>query len=660
MFDEICEELGISVEFIMADDNWVSNQFASDFLEVLKRKTGDKLIAEKAGRFAASPEVLNSVEHFLITNLPFPGLFFILLPHEYAKFNRFNSVKLVKARPGNYVFSMTPKNKNEKAHPDICLNTIGMLSSTEQAYGLDSLHITHTKCVHNGDENCEFVVSYTAKKFLFRKISNLFLFIATSAAATKIAMLAKNQIGYFSLALIASFFLSLFVILIKKYASLFSYLTQYYQQSHEKSDALYKSFKKLDKRYQESNLLREFSLQIQSEERILNLVELCLFELNKRFGYERGLVMLLSSDETYLYVASQIGFVDTSQLIGNLKFQYPSLKNKPQLFANILDTRKTVLISNMDDFKSQIKEENKKIVDTLGVSSMVIAPIYNGNRKFGLLALGTLKKENPLTNDDTHLIENVCRLLSIAFKNIFYLEQERNLRELFQKYVPNEVLISLDSKNILAPQNKNITSMFVDLRGFTSKSEHMTPEKIVNSLNMYTDFVSKKIAAHGGVIDKLNGDGVVSFFLHENDEKKTAQKAISAAIDILSDLEHLNKIYKSKGYAPISLGIGINSGPATVGSIGGEIKLNYTAIGNTVNVAARLEELSKNYRDATRVDTENIMLISKHTFVTASIEIEYTDLGVVQIRGKSKETEVIGINEAQAKRFILSKSKRAS
>ena len=141
--------------------------------------------------------------------------------------------------------------------------------------------------------------------------------------------------------------------------------------------------------------------------------------------------------------------------------------------------------------------------------------------------------------------------------------------------------------------NQKITVLFADIRGFTSISEKENPEKIVGLLNRYFSAMSEIIFEHGGTLDKYIGDGLMALFGAPNVSEEDALNAVKAAVKMQKRLRTLNDELRHEGLSEISVGIGLHTGVATVGYIGSEKRSEYTAIGDTVNLAARLQDIAK-------------------------------------------------------------------
>src|SRR6185295_5889575 len=163
-----------------------------------------------------------------------------------------------------------------------------------------------------------------------------------------------------------------------------------------------------------------------------------------------------------------------------------------------------------------------------------------------------------------------------------------NYSRFMPEYVVQQLLENPDSFR-LGGANQTITVLFADIRGFTTLSEHENPERVVGLRNQYFSAMSEIIFAHGGTLDKYIGDGLMALFGAPTATPVDAVNAVKAAVATQKRLLTLNPELTSKGFGPIAVGIGLHTGEATIGYIGSEQRSEYTAIGDTVNLAARLE-----------------------------------------------------------------------
>ncbi len=186
---------------------------------------------------------------------------------------------------------------------------------------------------------------------------------------------------------------------------------------------------------------------------------------------------------------------------------------------------------------------------------------------------------------------------NFAYKAVVAEKNEKRIRNIFQKYVPHDVIEQFfnDPEGMLTGSSRELAVLFSDIRGFTKISEDMLPEMVVESLNRYFEQMVDIILAHNGIVDKYMGDAIMAFYgapvQHENDPLL----AVQTGLDMLDELKNFNMWQLENNRPPFNIGIGINYGQVTVGNIGSEKKMDYTVIGDMVNTASRLEGLTKIY-----------------------------------------------------------------
>ncbi|WP_252723529.1 adenylate/guanylate cyclase domain-containing protein [Treponema pedis] len=201
----------------------------------------------------------------------------------------------------------------------------------------------------------------------------------------------------------------------------------------------------------------------------------------------------------------------------------------------------------------------------------------------------------------TPIISFVTCFLIILVLDFVFTEKEKSfLRKAFGVYLSDDVvneIVSDPEKLALGGEKKRITALFTDIKSFSTLSEKITPEHLVSVLNIYLTQMSDLILAEKGTIDKYIGDAIVSFFGAPTDLPDHAYRACLAAVRMKQIETELNKkLYESGDIPmPIFTRIGINTGDMVVGNMGTEKKMNYTIMGNDVNLAARLEGVNKKY-----------------------------------------------------------------
>jgi adenylate cyclase len=228
----------------------------------------------------------------------------------------------------------------------------------------------------------------------------------------------------------------------------------------------------------------------------------------------------------------------------------------------------------------------------------------------------------------------------VAYQYFVEGREKRKMKKLFGQYVSKDVyehLVAHPALARLGGARRDMTVLFSDIRGFTTVSEQGEPEAIVHTLNEYFTRMVDLVFKHRGTLDKFVGDMVMALFGAPLDDPDHADHAVETALEMLEALGRLNERWRAEGRPELEIGIGINTGPMIAGNIGSEAIMNYTVIGDAVNLGSRLESLNKQY--GTRI------IISEGT--RARLKGQYTlrPLGDVVVKGRTKPVaifEVVG------------------
>ncbi|WP_373071622.1 CHASE2 domain-containing protein [Sulfurimonas sp.] len=239
----------------------------------------------------------------------------------------------------------------------------------------------------------------------------------------------------------------------------------------------------------------------------------------------------------------------------------------------------------------------------------------------------------------------IALLLSVAaVESIAFNLQEKNskfLTDTFSSYLSGDLLNQLiehpDSLK-LGGEKKELSILFSDIRGFTTLSESMEPEALIEVLNRYFTPMTQSVLENGGMLDKYIGDAVMAFYNAPVDVEKHADASCLSALSMIERLNILNKELESENIPQIRIGIGINTAEVIVGNIGSDAKKDYTVIGDGVNLASRVEGLTKNYGIE--------ILITEFTVNRLTNEFLYREIEPVKVKGKD---EAVLLYELMAK-----------
>ena len=218
--------------------------------------------------------------------------------------------------------------------------------------------------------------------------------------------------------------------------------------------------------------------------------------------------------------------------------------------------------------------------------------------------------------------------------------ERRFLRSAFARYVSPEVveqLVRHPGQLALGGETRELTVMFADVAGFTSLSEGRAPREIVELMNECFTALTEVIQGHGGTVDKFIGDAVMAFWNAPVEQLDHAARACRATVDLLAALDRLNVGWAARGLPAISMRVGLATGPALVGNVGSTTKFNYTVMGDTVNLASRLEGAAKVYG--------TLSLLADSTVAAAAGAVALRELDRLTVKGRS---EPVGVYEVVA------------
>ena len=219
----------------------------------------------------------------------------------------------------------------------------------------------------------------------------------------------------------------------------------------------------------------------------------------------------------------------------------------------------------------------------------------------------------------------------VALYRVLIEEQEkRRVRGAFQQYVSPEVIRRLlDDPKRVEPRKTEITVLFSDIRGFTSISEQLDAQTLANLLNEYLTEMTRLIFMYQGTLDKYIGDAVMALWGAPFDEPRHAEPCCLAALSMIDRLTELQESWSKKGLPALDIGVGINTGIASVGNMGSRLRYGYTALGDNVNLASRLEGLNREYGTHIIISEFTAGTVSEGFFLTR-------ELDMIRVKGKSK------------------------
>jgi adenylate cyclase len=223
----------------------------------------------------------------------------------------------------------------------------------------------------------------------------------------------------------------------------------------------------------------------------------------------------------------------------------------------------------------------------------------------------------------------------ITYRLMTEQKEKRYIRQTFSKFVSKSVvddLLKNPHKLKLGGEKKILTVLFSDIRGFTTISEKLTPEALVEHLNVYLQAMTDLVFQYNGTLDKYVGDEIMAFWGAPVEMDDHALNACKCALDQIESLRKMNEKWKAEGKPELNIGIGINTGDMVVGNMGSASRMDYTLMGDNVNLGARLEGTNKVY--------STCIIISENTYEHVKDNVVVRELDLIRVKGKNKPVKI--------------------
>ena len=426
--------------------------------------------------------------------------------------------------------------------------------------------------------------------------------------------------------------------------------------------------KQLKRRNKEIEIIEKVASQIGKTLDLDAIAKTMLISMEEYFGFKHSMILLLDSSENVLKVIATHGYevegVGAEVRIGVGVIGMVAKKKKLMRMANIGAQKQYMQAIKLQIQSSQdtLAEDEISLPGLKNAESQVAIPMLMDDALIGVFSVES-DQVNIFDNSDELIIKILANQTASALQNakMYQLEQQRlheldiahaeladlntnlerkvadrteelvALSEKLAKYFSPQVYDSIFSGELdvkIQTQRKPLTVFFCDLQGFTQLTERLEPEILTELLTQYLTEMSRIAIRWGGTIDKFIGDAILVFFgdPESRGNREDAVACVSMALEMLEKLELLRDTWRERGLAKsLNARMGIHSGVCTVGNFGSEDRLDYTVIGNGVNLAARLETNSE----------ANKILISEDTYLLVKEEIKCVKKEEISVKGIS-------------------------
>ncbi|MBF0351884.1 MAG: GAF domain-containing protein [SAR324 cluster bacterium] len=401
---------------------------------------------------------------------------------------------------------------------------------------------------------------------------------------------------------------------------------------------------------------------VQTVNKTLNLDEVmqaAMEAMREIFWFDQIGILLIDPEKQALRLQKLYGNVDQN-IVSRLRQLMFSLENINSFYV------KTVVYNALNyipqitpDLVKQFCESDYKAYQMNPVSAILMYPLEVQGKVMGMIGFSNLEGSFALSEEQIYQIQRYVTQIATSINNARLHEELKTTRmqlaesekvaamtRTFEKFVPQQFLRRLardgiDQMQLGKAETDVITVLFSDIRSFTNLSESMSPQELLNFLNAYLKRMNAPIHAHHGFVDKFIGDAIMALFdSQESTDAEDAQNAVQAAIAMQEAVKVYNGHRRNSGYRPIAIGIGIHSGPVIFGTVGSEDRLSSTVLGDNVNLASRLEGLTKKYHAPIIISSHTWRLLHPHQ------DLLWRELDFVKVKGKSQPESIFEIFNA--------------
>ncbi|MGD2126224.1 MAG: adenylate/guanylate cyclase domain-containing protein [Desulfobacteraceae bacterium] len=642
--DEILKYAWITTYELEDQGHWFSQWQVDRFHERLTRLTGDSKISRKVGRYAASSEASGALRSYTLGFMTPGGAYWVfekIAPHA----TRASTFKSRKLSFNKFEIKSIPK-RGVHLKPYQCENLIGQLEALSKLFTDKYPKIEHPECLHKGGQVCRYVITLEkSPSFVWRTLRNYLILPS---------LLACLALHFFISSISWTALIFLFTSIVLGISFYFEHLEnlELTRNVEGQRDAVKLLLDQINRRYNDAQLVKEIGQATSMLLDIRRLLKSVIEAVENRLDFDRGGIWLANREKSRLIYNVGFGYYpDVEQLLKTTEFRLDNPHSRGVAVQAFWQQR-PFLVNDIFKIEKDLSQKSLAFVKKLGTKSFICVPIVYERESLGVLFVDNLKSKRALSQSDISLLTGIATQIAISIRNAMSYqklqqakEQEQSLRELFEKYVPAPIIKRyLDSGEVdlFRGVEASITAMFLDIRGFTTSSESMEAKDVVSFLNSYFEKCSLIITEKNGHINKYTGDGLFAVF----GAPERVDGHVALAFETARELLEMSKKFILEGH-PMKIGIGLHTGRAILGNIGSQTKIEYTAIGDTVNTAARLQEFTKLFLDypiiMSRTVWEKLAAHPDHKAIR--------NLGNQKIRGKKGTLEAFGFSPTESDAF---------
>ncbi len=604
--DAILDEIGIGRDYIKSPVNWLSVAFHDEFLDRFS-KFGDPVeLSRNAGIRSLEPDI-QGVNYYFLKHIMRLHTVFEHLTRVGQKFNRTRTYELVKKKPNGVTIALGTTAKSLlPRRQESCTNWQSSFAALIKLMSKSNGQVRKTTCVYEGHQSCTYELEWENNANRAPLLYAMGCIGMTMAGYQLASMITPERSAKFAVAAFSCLIFTNLASVInlwrqsKRFKSASREFEVFQQDAGEKYSELQESKHRVDEMYREARILEQTSRDIQRNEVLHGILDTTLKAACQNFRFDRAFVMLRNDSNTTLQTAAISGVEEHASILWKFAVDIKTRRENAVFLSSVFHTGNPIVINDIEAHLFQLNEASRELLLKFDSQGFVIVQIPGRAGGWGVLVADQQAKHRALGKRDIKVLERLGQQLGVALDKRADFEREERLRNHFQKYVPAAVVAESLGRDapVLGGQMREIIAMFVDIRGFTTLAASLTPTATVNLLNQFFSILEPTISEFGGTVDKYLGDGALVTWGSSGTGSCDTKDAIRAALTLLERVDQFNETHRGSGQPEIQIGIGLNKGPAITGNIGSTNRVEFTSIGATVNLAARLEGQCKDLQCA--------------------------------------------------------------
>lgn len=617
--------------------HWFTQWQVDRFHDRLMQKTGDSKIPRKVGRFAASSRSAGALKNYTIGFIT-PGAAYWLFEKIASHMTRAMSFKSRKL--GSYKFEITCQPKGGVVlQPYQCENLIGQLEALSSLFTGKLPKVDHPQCIHKGESVCRYVITIEKSPVhIWRSLRPLLILLTLAVCVALHFVMPSLSWGVLTLLFATAFLATSYCFEYKEKRGLSRNL-------ESQQEAVEELLEQINFRYKDTRLIKEIGQAASMLVDVDKLMQSVMKSMETHLDFDRGGIWLANVKKTRLVYKAGFGYrPELEGILSATDFHLDKSASRG-IAVQAFKQQQPFVVNDIAEIQKDLSAKSIDYIKKLGTRAFVCVPLVFERETLGVMCFDNVESKHLLTQSDLALLSGIATQIAISIHNALSYrrleegkEREQNLRRLFEKYVPSPVIkrhVDSGDDELFRGEESLVTVLFLDIRGFTSSSETMRPEDVVSFLNQYYEKCSAIITHEGGHINKYTGDGFFAIFGAPEPISNHMKSAFDAACQLLN----MSKSFILEGN-PMRIGIGLHSGRAILGNIGCCTKIEYTAIGDTVNTAARLQEFTKYFSNFPIMMSRSVWeALGGHPLYPKII-----NLGMQRVRGKKEKIEAFGFN----------------